>query len=134
MEYKTKSSTENYTIEQKSVLDTLSALCPQYINMLLKHFLFTAGEEYAAVKCDFYTLHSQVQPIVLIFESYLKMLVHHLKIGLKSSGRNAVIYLKSFFYTVHLDLQIISCGAGCLCSPSPHGEMLKNIAKNKQTV
>lgn len=46
MEYKTKSSTENYTIEQKSVLDALSALCPQYINMLLKHFLFTAGEEY----------------------------------------------------------------------------------------
>lgn len=53
-------------------------------------------------------LHSQVQPIVLIFESYLKMLVHFLKTGLKSSGRHAVIYLKSFFYTVHLDLQIIS--------------------------
>lgn len=69
MEYKTKNSTENYTIEQKSVLDALSALCPQYINMLLKHILFTAGEEYAAMKCDFYMMHSQVSRCSLLSSS-----------------------------------------------------------------
>lgn len=67
--------------------------------------------------------------------------VSTLYIGFRSFQRNIVISFEELnssevvYCTSGSDrLKIISCGAGCLCSPSLHGEMLKNVQKKKMDI